>query len=94
MAPSQVAVTAYVGAFFVVGIAAMVVGGVAWGFDATALVLLLLAVGVALLGMAVARKFATGSVEPAQCSECGRAIARSSPYCKHCGARRSISDSR
>ena len=80
--------TKYVTAFFVVGLAAMVAGGVAWGFDATAFVLLALAVAVAVVGVAVARKFATGTVEPAQCSSCGGLIAPSSPYCKHCGAER------
>ena len=80
--------TKYVGAVFVVGIAAMIAGGIKWGFDATTLVLIALAIGVALVGVAVARKFATGTVEPAQCTECGGVIAPSSPYCKHCGAAR------
>jgi hypothetical protein len=81
-------VTNYVAAFFAVGLAAMVAGGVAWGFDAAAVSLLLLAAGIALMGIAVARKFASGTIEPAQCTECGEVIAPSSPYCKHCGARR------
>jgi hypothetical protein len=88
MAADEVAVTKYVAAVFVVGIAAMIAGGVNLGFDATTLVLIALAVGVALIGIAVARKFSTGTVEPAQCTECGGVIAPSSPYCKHCGASR------
>ena len=80
--------TRYVGAIFVVGIAVMIVGGIAWGFDATTLVLLALAVGVALMGIAVARKFSSGTVAPAHCSQCGGVISPSSPYCKHCGAQR------
>ena len=80
--------TKYVAAIFVVGIAGIVVGGLEWGFDATTLVVLALAVGVALMGIAVARKFAAGSVAPAQCPECGGLIAPSAPYCTHCGAAR------
>lgn len=75
-------------AIFVLGIAAMIAGGIGWGFDATTLLLLVLALGVAFVGIAVARKFAAGAVEPGQCSECGGVIAPSSPYCKHCGAAR------
>jgi membrane protein implicated in regulation of membrane protease activity len=81
-------VTRAVVVIFALGIAAMVAGGIGWGFDATTLLLLVLALGVALIGIAVARKFATGTVEPAQCAECGGVIAPSSPYCKHCGAAR------
>jgi membrane protein implicated in regulation of membrane protease activity len=88
MAAPAAPVTTYVAAFFALGLAAMVAGGVAWGFDATAVVLLALAVAVALVGVAVARKFATGTAEPAQCATCGGVIAPSSPYCKHCGTPR------
>lgn len=80
--------TKYVTAFFAVGIGAMVAAGIAWGFDSTMLILLALAGGVALIGVAVARKFAGGAVEPAQCASCGGVIAPSSPYCKHCGTSR------
>jgi hypothetical protein len=81
-------VTKYVAAVFAVGIAAMIAGGIRWGFDAMTLILLALAVGIALVGIAVARKFSAGTVEPAQCAQCGGVIAPSSPYCKHCGAAR------
>jgi len=81
-------VTKAVVAIFAVGIGVMILGGVNWGFDATTVLLLALALGVALIGVAVARKFSTGTVEPAQCSECGGVIAPSSPYCKHCGTTR------
>ena len=80
--------TKVVVAIFVLGIATIVAGGISTGFDATTLLLLVLALGVALVGVAVARKFSTGAVEPAQCAECGGVIAPSSPYCKHCGAAR------
>ena len=80
--------TPYVAAIFAAGIAVIAAGGIKWGFDPTTVVLLVLALGVALVGIAVARRFSSGAVEPAQCSDCGRLIAPSSPYCKHCGARR------
>ena len=80
--------TLYVAVIFAAGIAAIAAGGIRWGFDATTVVLLALAIGVALVGIAVARRFASGTVEPAQCSECGGVVAPSSPYCKHCGAPR------
>lgn len=80
--------TKYVALIFAVGIAGIVAGGVKWGFDTTTVILLALAVGVAAVGLGVARKFASGTVAPAQCAECGGVIAPSSPYCKHCGAAR------
>ena len=80
--------TKYVVAIFVAGLAAIVAGGVTWGFDAMTVILLALAIGVAAMGIAVARKFAAGTAAPAQCTSCGGVIAPSSPYCKHCGAPR------
>ena len=80
--------TKYVTAFFVVGIAAIVAGGARWGFDATTVILLALALGIAAMGVAVARRFSSGAVGPAECSQCGGVVAPSSPYCKHCGAPR------
>lgn len=80
--------TRYVTAFFAVGLAAMVGLGLARGFDSTMLILLLFGLGVAVMGVAVARRFSAGAIEPAQCTQCGGVLAPSSPYCKHCGALR------
>ncbi|HEY7874156.1 MAG TPA: hypothetical protein VIG64_03430 [Actinomycetota bacterium] len=80
--------TKYVGLLFAAGIAAIIVGGLQWGFDTTTMLLLALALGIATIGVAVVRKFSSGAVAPAQCAECGGLIAPSSPYCKHCGAAR------
>ncbi|MFN2595401.1 MAG: zinc ribbon domain-containing protein [Actinomycetota bacterium] len=72
----------------VAGILLIVAGGIANGFDSTTVVILGLAVGVGLLAVGVTRRFAQGLAGPATCSECGKSIAPSSPYCKHCGALR------
>ena len=73
---------------FALGVALIIAGGVTQGFDATTVVLLVLALGVAAMGLAVARRFSSGKVAPAQCAQCGGLVAPSSPYCKHCGAPR------
>lgn len=80
--------TKYVALFFAVGIAAIMAGGVTQGFDAMTVILLALAVGLAAVGIAVARRFSSGTSGPAQCTICGGVIAPSSPYCKHCGTPR------
>ena len=80
--------TKYLAIVFAAGIAAIVAGGLSWGFDATTVIILALALGVVAVGLAVGRKFASGTVAPAQCDECGGLVAPSSPYCKHCGAAR------
>lgn len=80
--------TKYVALFFAVGIAAITAAGISQGFDATTVILLALAIGLAIVGIAVARRFSAGTVTPAQCAACGGVIAPSSPYCKHCGAPR------
>jgi hypothetical protein len=81
-------VTRYLAAVFILGIAAIVAGGIRSGFDMTTVVLLLLAIALAVVGVAAARRFSSGAVCPAQCSQCGGLLAPSSPYCKHCGAPR------
>jgi hypothetical protein len=81
-------VTRYVAVVFAAGIALIVAGGIARGFDGVTVTILAAAVATGVLGIAIARMFAAGAAAPAQCSECGRLIAPSSPYCKHCGARR------
>jgi hypothetical protein len=88
MAAIETRVTKYVALVFGVGVAGIVAGGLTWGFDATTVIILAMALGVAAVGLGVARKFASGTVAPAQCPECGGVIAPSAPYCKHCGARR------
>ncbi|MEA2476872.1 MAG: hypothetical protein QOF16_778 [Actinomycetota bacterium] len=75
-------------AIVVAGILLVIAGGLANGFDSTTVVILCLAVAFGILAIGVSRRFATGVVGPATCAECGKAIAPSSPYCKHCGALR------
>lgn len=71
---------------FAAGIALILLGGVARGFDAVTVVILAAAVGTAGVGLAIARMFVSGAAGPAECAECGGLIAPSSLYCKHCGA--------
>ena len=80
--------TRYLAVIFGAGIALIVLGGLARGFDGVTMTILLAAVATAAVGIAIARLFTSGVIGPAQCSECGRLIAPSSPYCKHCGAPR------
>ena len=75
-------------AVVIAGILLILGGGIANGFDSTTIVILCLAVAFGVLAVAVSRRFATGVVGPAVCAECGKAIAPSSPYCKHCGTPR------
>lgn len=70
------------------GIALIIVGAIANGFDIATDVILALAVAFGALAIGVSRRFVAGTAGPAVCSECGKAIAPSSPYCKHCGALR------
>ncbi|MDQ3879324.1 MAG: hypothetical protein M3290_13405 [Actinomycetota bacterium] len=72
----------------VAGILLIIAGGLANGFDSTTIVILVFAVFFAALAIGVTRRFTEGAAGPATCRECGRAIAPSSPYCKHCGALR------
>lgn len=76
------AVAGFVGA----GVAAALYLGIRHGFDATAIVILLVIVAVGLLGVVVAARFETGGAQPARCAECGGVISPHAPYCKHCGA--------
>lgn len=80
--------TKYIALVFGVGIALIVAGGVGRGFDAVTVTLLVSAIATAALGIAVSRRFASGAAGPAQCEVCGKLIAPSAPYCKHCGAAR------
>jgi hypothetical protein len=81
-------VTKYLVLVFGAGTVLIVLGGIARGFDAVTLVILVAALGTGAVGIAIARRFSSGAVGPAQCSDCGGVIAPSSPYCKHCGAPR------
>lgn len=80
--------TRYLALMFAAGIALIVLGGLGAGFDTVTIVILLAALATAFLGIAIARMFRAGAVQPAQCDDCGGLIAPSSPYCKHCGAPR------
>lgn len=72
----------------IAGVLLILAGGLANGFDSTTAVILALAVAFGGLAIAVSYRFAAGIAGPAVCGECGKAIAPSSPYCKHCGAPR------
>ena len=73
-------------AIFVLGIALVLGLALASGVDATGGVILALIVVLGALGIAVARKSATGAVQPAECPSCGGLVSPNAPYCKHCGA--------
>jgi hypothetical protein len=67
------------------GIAVALAAGVAGGFDAVSIVILVLIVAMGALAIAVARRSA-GGVRPAFCAVCDGVISPHAPYCKHCGA--------
>ncbi|HVF52485.1 MAG TPA: zinc ribbon domain-containing protein [Actinomycetota bacterium] len=67
------------------GLAFALALGIARGFDARSLVVLLLVSATGLLAVAAAGR--VGVTGPATCPECGQTISPHAPYCKHCGAR-------
>lgn len=67
------------------GVAALAVGN---GLDATGVLIAAIVVALAAVAFVAMRKIKEGSVAPGQCESCGGLVARSAPYCKHCGARR------
>lgn len=69
------------------GVAALAALAIANGLDVTGAVLALLALGLAALALRAARKMESGAVTPGRCEACGGLVARSAPYCKHCGER-------
>lgn len=70
----------------VLGLTAVAALALANGIDATGAVIASIAVALAGLALAAARKVRTGTVAPRECPSCGGLVARSAPYCKHCGA--------
>jgi hypothetical protein len=73
-------------AVIVTGTALAVALGVSRGFDAYAVVILVLIVAVGALAIATLNRWSGGSVQPGTCEECGGLISPNAPYCKHCGA--------
>ena len=77
--------TRAVGAIVISGLALTIALGVAFGVDATALILLGLIVAFGALAVAVSRKARAGAVKPAVCPACQGFNSPNAPYCKHCG---------
>ena len=67
-------------------VTAAVVGAMAVGgrSDPIGLLIAVLAMLFAVLSVAVLNR--SGGFEPPVCRSCGGLIARSAPYCKHCGS--------
>jgi hypothetical protein len=66
-----------------VAVAALVLAN---GLDATGIVIALVTVALGAVALGAAAKVRAGSVTPGRCDACGGLVARSAPYCKHCGA--------
>ena len=73
-------------AIVVLGLAVAIATGIAFGFDARAVVYLALMVAVGLLAIGVAARAEKRSVGPARCVRCDGLISPNAPFCKHCGA--------
>ena len=73
-------------AVIVAGIALAIALGLSRGFDAYAIVILVLIVAVGALAIATLNRWSGGSVQPGRCDECGGLISPNAPYCKHCHA--------
>jgi hypothetical protein len=71
----------------VAGLVALAALALANGLDATGTVIAAVTVALGAVALGVAAKVRAGSVEPRRCDACGGLLARSAPYCKHCGAR-------
>ena len=67
------------------GVVALAAGN---GLDTTGVVIAAIVVALGLVALGAGQKIKAGTVEPGRCEECGGLVARSAPYCKHCGARR------
>ena len=65
------------------GVAALAVAN---GLDAAGAVIAAIAVTFGIVALLAAAKMKAGTVTPGQCKTCGGLVARSAPYCKHCGA--------
>lgn len=71
-----------------VGVAGVIALAIGSGVDTTGVVIAAIAVALGAVALGAARKIKAGSVTPGRCEACGGLVARSAPYCKHCGARR------
>ncbi|MDQ4064653.1 MAG: hypothetical protein M3161_01245 [Actinomycetota bacterium] len=58
--------------------------------DLYAAIVFALVVAAGFLSIAVVRKSSSGSTAPVACAECGGLLSPNAPYCKHCGAPRSV----
>ena len=70
----------------VAGLAAVVALALANGLDATGTVIALTTMALGAVALRAAAKVRAGTVTPGRCDACGGLVARSAPYCKHCGA--------
>lgn len=70
----------------VAGFAAVAALALANGLDAAGTVIAALAVALGAVALGAAAKVKAGTVVPGRCDACGGLVARSAPYCKHCGA--------
>lgn len=70
----------------VAGLVAVVALAVANGLDAAGTVIASIVVAFGALALGAAAKVKAGTVTPGRCEACGGLVARSAPYCKHCGA--------
>ena len=72
----------------VAGLIAVAALSLANGLDATGAVIALVVAALGVLALRAAAMVQGGGVAPGRCEACGGLVARSAPYCKHCGARR------
>lgn len=71
----------------VAGLAAVAALALANGLDATGTVIAAIVVALGALALVAAAKVKAGTVAPGRCDACGGLVARTAPYCKHCGER-------
>lgn len=72
------------------GLAAVAALAAANGLDATGTIIAAVVVALGALALGAAAKVKAGTVTPGRCDACGGLVARTAPYCKHCGARRDV----
>lgn len=64
--------------------------GLSRGFDGTSAAILAASALVGAVAIAAANRSSAGVTRPATCEDCGGVISPHAPFCKHCGARRTI----
>jgi hypothetical protein len=79
-------VTAAVATVVAVGLALAAAVGASGGLDALALAMLAGMVLIGALGIAAARRAASGKIRPLRCESCAGINSANAPFCKHCGA--------